>query len=42
MPHIIVKLWPGKSEQQDIQLTVEEIAKDEINVKHNRWRRMSL
>ena len=27
MPHIIVKLWPGKSEQQKMQLA-EEITKD--------------
>jgi 4-oxalocrotonate tautomerase len=31
MPHIIVKLWPGKSEEQKIQLT-EEIVKDIMNV----------
>lgn len=23
MPHVIVKLWPGKSEQQKIRLTEE-------------------
>ena len=27
MPHVIAKLWPGKSEQQKIRLA-EEIAKD--------------
>lgn len=27
MPHVIVKLWPGKSEQQKTQLT-EQIVKD--------------
>jgi len=27
MPHVIVKLWPGKSEQQKARLA-EEIAKD--------------
>jgi 4-oxalocrotonate tautomerase len=27
MPHVIVKLWPGKSEQQKVRLA-EEIAKD--------------
>jgi len=27
MPHVIVKLWPGKSEKQKIRLA-EEIAKD--------------
>jgi 4-oxalocrotonate tautomerase len=31
MPHIIVKLWPGKSEQQKIRLA-EEIVKDVMNV----------
>jgi phenylpyruvate tautomerase PptA (4-oxalocrotonate tautomerase family) len=28
MPHVIVKLWPGKSEQQKARLS-EEIVKDE-------------
>jgi 4-oxalocrotonate tautomerase len=31
MPHVIVKLWPGKSEQQKAQLA-EEIVKDVVNV----------
>jgi 4-oxalocrotonate tautomerase len=31
MPHIIVKLWPGKSEQQKTRLT-EEIVKDVMDV----------
>jgi 4-oxalocrotonate tautomerase len=31
MPHVIVKLWPRKSEQQKIRLA-EEIAKDVMNV----------
>ena len=31
MPHVIVKLWPGKSEKQKIQLT-EKIVKDVMNV----------
>jgi 4-oxalocrotonate tautomerase len=31
MPHVIVKLWPGKSEQQKIRLA-EEIVKDAMNV----------
>jgi 4-oxalocrotonate tautomerase len=31
MPHVIVKLWPGKSEQQKAQLA-EEIVKDVMNV----------
>ena len=26
MPHVIVKLWPGKSEQQKARLTVDEPA----------------
>lgn len=31
MPHVIVKLWPGKSEEQKTQLT-EEIVKDVMSV----------
>jgi 4-oxalocrotonate tautomerase len=31
MPHVIVKLWPGKSEQQKARLT-EEIVKDVMDV----------
>ena len=31
MPHVIVKLWPGKSEQQKRRLT-EAIIKDVMNV----------
>ena len=31
MPHVIVKLWPGKSEQQKTRL-VEKIAKDVMDV----------
>ncbi len=31
MPHIIVKLWPRKSEQQKARLA-EEIVKDVMNV----------
>jgi 4-oxalocrotonate tautomerase len=31
MPHVIVKLWPGKSEQQKVRLS-EAIAKDVMNV----------
>ena len=31
MPHVIVKLWPGKSEQQKARLA-EEITKDVMNV----------
>jgi 4-oxalocrotonate tautomerase len=31
MPHVIVKLWPGKSEQQKVRFA-EEIAKDVMEV----------
>jgi 4-oxalocrotonate tautomerase len=31
MPHVIVKLWPGKSEQQKQRLA-DKIAKDVMNV----------
>jgi 4-oxalocrotonate tautomerase len=31
MPHVIVKLWPGKSEQQKVRLA-EEIVKDVMSV----------
>ncbi len=31
MPHVIVKLWPGKSEQRKAQLA-EGIVKDVMNV----------
>jgi 4-oxalocrotonate tautomerase len=31
MPHIIVKLWPGKSEQQKARLA-EKITKDVMNL----------
>ena len=31
MPHVIVKLWPGKSEQQKVRLA-EAIAKDVMDV----------
>ena len=31
MPHVIVKLWPGKSEQQKIRLA-EKITKDVMDV----------
>ena len=31
MPHVIVKLWPGKSEQQKIRLA-EEIVKDVMSI----------
>ena len=31
MPHVIVKLWPGKSEKQKARLA-EEIARDVMDV----------
>ena len=31
MPHVIVKLWPGKSEQQKTRLA-DQIAKDVMDV----------
>ena len=31
MPHVIVKLWPGKSEEQKRRLA-QDIAKDVMNV----------
>ncbi len=33
MPHVIVKLWPGKSEKQKTRLA-EEIVKDVMTVLH--------
>ena len=33
MPHVVVKLWPGKSEQQKMRLA-EKIAKDVMGVFH--------
>ncbi|KAA0142380.1 4-oxalocrotonate tautomerase [Gimesia chilikensis] len=33
MPHVIVKLWPGKSEQQKQELA-ERITKDVMDVLH--------
>jgi 4-oxalocrotonate tautomerase len=33
MPHVIVKLWPGKSEQQKIRLA-EAITKDIMDILH--------
>jgi 4-oxalocrotonate tautomerase len=33
MPHVIVKLWPGKSEQQKKKLA-EAIAKDVLDILH--------
>lgn len=34
MPHIVVKLWPGKSEQQKNQLA-EEITKSVMSILNN-------
>ena len=31
MPHVIVKLWPGRSEQQKAQLA-EEIVRDVVDI----------
>jgi 4-oxalocrotonate tautomerase len=31
MPHVIIKLWPGKSEQQKLRLA-EAIADDVMNI----------
>ena len=31
MPHVIVKMWPGKSEQQKKRLT-DEIVQDVMNI----------
>lgn len=33
MPHVIVKLWPGKSEQQTIRLA-EAMTKDVMEILH--------
>lgn len=33
MPHVIVKLWPGKSEEQKAQLT-EAIVRDLTSILH--------
>ena len=33
MPHIIVKLWPGKSEQQKVRLA-DAITKDVMGILH--------
>lgn len=41
MPHVIVKLWPGKSEQQKLRL-VEEIVKDVMNVLNYREESVSV
>ncbi len=41
MPHVVVKLWPGKSEKQKIRLA-EEIVKDVMTVLHYREESVSL
>ena len=41
MPHIVVKLWPGKSEKQKIRLA-EEIVKDVMTILHYREESVSL
>ncbi|PYR07783.1 MAG: 4-oxalocrotonate tautomerase [Acidobacteria bacterium] len=33
MPHVVVKLWPGKSEQQKVRLA-QNITKDVMDVLH--------
>jgi 4-oxalocrotonate tautomerase len=33
MPHVVVKLWPGKSEEQKTRLA-NEIAKDVMDILH--------
>jgi 4-oxalocrotonate tautomerase len=33
MPHVIIKLWPGKSEQQKTELAIR-ITNDVMNVLH--------
>ena len=41
MRHVVVKLWPGKSEKQKIRLA-EEIVKDVMTVLHYREESVSL
>jgi len=41
MPHVIVKLWPGKSEEQKARLS-EEIVKDVIAVLNSREESVSV
>jgi 4-oxalocrotonate tautomerase len=41
MPHVSVKLWPGKSEQQKIRLA-EAIVKDVMNVLNYREESVSV
>jgi hypothetical protein len=39
MPHVIVKLWPGKSQQQKTRLA-EAITKEVMEILH--WKKSSL
>ena len=41
MPHVIVKLWPGKSEQQKVRLA-DEIVKDVTKVLNYREESVSV
>ncbi len=41
MPHVVVKLWPGKSEQQKTRLA-EEIAKNVMNILNYREESVSV
>ena len=41
MPHVIVKLWPGKSEQQKQRL-VDAIARDVMEILHYREESVSV
>jgi 4-oxalocrotonate tautomerase len=41
MPHVIVKIWPGRSEQQKIQLA-EKIVKDIIKILNSKEESVSV
>ena len=41
MPHVIVKLWPGRSEEQKTRLA-EEIVKDVVDVLGNKEESVSV
>lgn len=41
MPHIVVKLWPGKSEKQKAQLA-EQIVKDVMDILNNKEEHVSV
>jgi 4-oxalocrotonate tautomerase len=41
MPHVVVKLWPGKSEQQKSRLA-EAITKDVMDILHYREESVSV